>query len=82
VEIGSTAAIPSENPQISPPPKAPNTTISELKAFLSSEKKNEIWTPNAARSRLEPVFGSEIVTRVHAALNCNPSAPSRPVFVS
>jgi hypothetical protein len=42
VEIGSTAAIPSENPQISPPPKAPNTTISELKAFLSSEKKRNL----------------------------------------
>jgi hypothetical protein len=42
VEIGSTAAIPSENPQISPPPKAPNTTISELKAFLGSEKKRNL----------------------------------------
>jgi hypothetical protein len=45
VEIGSTAAIPSENPQISPPPKAPNTTISELKAFLSSEKKKRNLDP-------------------------------------
>ena len=41
---------------------------------FSVQKKSEIWSPNAARSLLEPVFGSEIVTRVHAALNCNPSA--------
>jgi hypothetical protein len=38
VEIGSTAAIPTENPTISPPPKPFNTTVSELKAFLGSKK--------------------------------------------
>lgn len=46
----------------------PPSTFSDLKAFLGSKKKTKFGPPYAAHSLFEPIFGSDIVTGVQAAL--------------